>query len=105
MVKRHSALILCLMFISLFLWGCPKKIIKLLMKAKPTTKEQDPEFFAIMEGLRDKINAERRAKGKKEIPMPEMVIDPMDAPNAYATGRSPFKALVGVTVVITVAGV
>ncbi len=74
-----------------------KKIIKLLMKAKPTTKEQDPEFFEIMEGLRDKINADRRAKGKKEIPMPEMVIDPMDAPNAYATGRSPMAAMVGVT--------
>lgn len=74
-----------------------KKIIKLVMKAKPTTKEQDPEFFEIMEGLRDRINAGRRAKGRKEIPMPEMVIDPMDAPNAYATGRSPFAAMVGVT--------
>lgn len=74
-----------------------KKIIKLVMKAKPTTKEQDPEFFEIMEGLHEKINAGRRAKGKKEIPMPEMVIDPMDAPNAYATGRSPFAAMVGVT--------
>jgi Zn-dependent protease with chaperone function/MFS family permease len=74
-----------------------KKIIKVMMKAQPTTKEQDPEFFEIMEGLRDKINADRRAKGKKEIPMPEMVIDPMEAPNAYATGRSPFAAMVGVT--------
>jgi Zn-dependent protease with chaperone function len=74
-----------------------KKLIKLMMKAQPTTKEQDPEFFEIMEGLRDKINADRRSKGKKEIPMPEMVIDPMDAPNAYATGRSPFAAMVGVT--------
>jgi Zn-dependent protease with chaperone function/MFS family permease len=74
-----------------------KKIIKAVMKAEPTTREQDPEFFAIMEELRDKINAERRAKGKKEIPMPEMVLDPMMAPNAYATGRSPFHAMVGVT--------
>jgi len=74
-----------------------RKIIKLVMKAEPTTREKDPIFFEIMEGLRDKINAERRAKGKKEIPMPEMVIDPMDAPNAYATGRSPFAAMVGVT--------
>ncbi|OGS37643.1 MAG: hypothetical protein A2506_08140, partial [Elusimicrobia bacterium RIFOXYD12_FULL_66_9] len=39
-------------------------------------------------------------KGKKEIPMPEMVIDPLPVPNAYATGRSPFKALVGVTAAI-----
>ena len=74
-----------------------KNIIKLLMRAETTTKEQDPEFFKIMEGLRGKINAGRRAKGKKEIPMPEMVIDPMGAPNAYATGRSPFSAMVGVT--------
>lgn len=74
-----------------------KKLIKVMMKAQPTTKEQDPEFYEIMEGLKDKINADRRAKGKKEIPMPEMVIDPMDAPNAYATGRSPFAAMVGVT--------
>lgn len=75
-----------------------KNIIKALMKAKPTTKEQDPEFFRIMEELRDRINAKRRAAGKKEIPMPEMVIDPMPVPNAYATGRSPYKAMVGVTV-------
>ncbi len=74
-----------------------KKIIKLVMKAEPTTRERDPEFYEIMDGLRDRINAGRRAKGKKEIPMPEMVIDPMDAPNAYATGRSPFAAMVGVT--------
>lgn len=74
-----------------------RKIIKLVMKAEPTTKEKDPIFFEIMEGLRDTINAKRRAAGKKEIPMPEMVIDPMDAPNAYATGRSPNAAMVGVT--------
>ena len=74
-----------------------KNIIKLMMKAKPTTRDQDPEFFSIMDGLRDKINAGRRAAGQKEIPMPDMVIDPMEAPNAYATGRSPFAAMVGVT--------
>ncbi|MDE2511348.1 MAG: M48 family metalloprotease, partial [Elusimicrobia bacterium] len=72
-------------------------IIKLVMKDKPADAEHDPEFFAIMHGLRDKINAKRRAAGKKEIPMPEMVNDPLPLPNAYATGRSPFHALVGVT--------
>ncbi|MFI5346984.1 MAG: M48 family metalloprotease [Elusimicrobiota bacterium] len=72
-------------------------IIKLVMKDKPADAEHDPEFFAIMHGLRDKINAHRRAAGKKEIPMPEMVNDPLPLPNAYATGRSPFHALVGVT--------
>jgi Zn-dependent protease with chaperone function/MFS family permease len=73
------------------------KIIKLVMHDKPADEKTDPEFFAIMKGLREKINAKRRAAGKKEIPMPEMVNDPLPLPNAYATGRSPFHALVGVT--------
>ena len=73
------------------------RIIKLVMKDKPADEKADPEFFAIMKGLREKINAKRRAEGKKEIPMPEMVNDPLPLPNAYATGRSPFHALVGVT--------
>ncbi len=90
----NTAIAAVLAFVPFFF---AKNLIKLMMKAKPTTKEQDPEFFSIMEGLRDKINAGRRAAGKKEIPMPEMVIDPMEAPNAYATGRSPMSAMVGVT--------
>lgn len=90
----NTAIAAVLAFVPFFF---AKFMIKKMMKAEPTTKEQDPEFFSIMEGLRDKINAGRRAAGKKEIPMPEMVIDPMEAPNAYATGRSPFAAMVGVT--------
>ncbi|MEK7383992.1 MAG: M48 family metalloprotease, partial [Elusimicrobiota bacterium] len=76
------------------------KIIKLVMKSKPANEAADPEFFSIMRDLRERINTGRRAAGKKEIPMPEMVIDPMPVPNAYATGRSPFAALVGVTAAI-----
>jgi Zn-dependent protease with chaperone function len=73
------------------------KIIKLAMHDTPADEAHDPEFFSIMHGLRDRINARRRAKGQKEIPMPEMVNDPLPLPNAYATGRDPFHALVGVT--------
>ena len=76
------------------------QIIKIVMKSKPADEAADPEFFSIMRGLRERINSRRRAQGKKEIPMPEMVIDPLPVPNAYATGRSPFKALVGVTAAI-----
>ena len=72
-------------------------LIKLVMKDKPADEEHDPEFFSIMRGLRERINAERLKAGKKPIPMPEMVNDPLPLPNAYATGRSPFHALVGVT--------
>lgn len=73
------------------------KLIKAVMRSKPAEEASNPEFFAIMRDLRDRINAGRRAKGQAEIPMPEMVIDPLPVPNAYATGRSPSKALVGVT--------
>lgn len=74
-----------------------KKIIKAVMKAEPMDERQDPEVFTIMRELRERINAGRVAKGKKAIPMPEMVNVPMPVPNAFATGISPFRAMVGVT--------
>ena len=72
-------------------------IIKKVMQDTPANEKEDPEFFAIMKDLRGLVNAQRAEKGREPIPMPEMVIDPLTAPNAYATGRSPFHALVGVT--------
>lgn len=72
-------------------------LIKKTMKAQPADPAQDPELFQIMGEFKDTINAERAAKGKKAIPLPELVSVPMEAPNAFATGRSPFKATVGVT--------
>lgn len=72
-------------------------IVKKLMRTEPAEETQDPEFFTIMRELRERINVKRAARGQKPIPMPEMVIDPMEAPNAYATGRSPFHATVGMT--------
>lgn len=74
-----------------------KKIIKAVMKATPMSESEDPEVFGIMRELRERINAARTAKGQKPIPMPEMVNVPMPVPNAFATGRSPFAAMVGVT--------
>ncbi|MFA6002626.1 MAG: M48 family metalloprotease [Elusimicrobiota bacterium] len=72
-------------------------IIKKVMKTIPANESDEPEFFSIIKELRERINAGRAAKGQKPIPMPEMVIDPMEGPNAYATGRGPSHALVGVT--------
>ncbi|MFA6316048.1 MAG: M48 family metalloprotease [Elusimicrobiota bacterium] len=72
-------------------------LIKKTMGAKPANEATDPEFFAITRELVGRINAARQAQGKKPIPMPEMVITPMGVPNAFATGRSPFKAMVGIT--------
>ncbi|MEK7747232.1 MAG: hypothetical protein AAB576_11260, partial [Elusimicrobiota bacterium] len=74
-----------------------RQLIKKTMKAEPTDATKDPEVFAIMGELRGIINESRRAKGKKEIPMPEIVNVGMGVPNAFATGMSPMKAMVGVT--------
>jgi len=74
-----------------------KWLIKKMMKAEPMSEEEDPEVYGIMRELREEINAELTAKGKKPIPMPEMVSVPMPVPNAFATGRSPHSAMVGVT--------
>jgi len=74
-----------------------KWLIKKTMRATPMNERDDPETFGIMRELRERINADRAAKGKKPIPMPEMVNVPMPVPNAFATGRSPFSAMVGVT--------
>jgi Zn-dependent protease with chaperone function/cold shock CspA family protein len=76
------------------------KIIKIVMKTTPADEVKDAEFFSVIRELRERINAKRAAKGQKPIPMPELVNDPLEAPNAYATGRSPHHALVGLTKVL-----
>lgn len=74
-----------------------RQLIKKTMKAEPTDASKDPEVFAIMGELRAIINKSRRAEGRREIPMPEIVNVGMGVPNAFATGMSPMKAMVGVT--------
>ena len=74
-----------------------KKLIKMTMKATPMDELKNPEIYGIMRELRERINAERTAKGAKPIPMPEIVDVPMEVPNAFATGLSPMSAMVGVT--------
>lgn len=73
------------------------RIIKAVLRAEPTDETRDPEIFAAMKDLLARINAERSERGKKSIPMPEIVKVPMPVPNAFATGRGPSHALVGVT--------
>lgn len=74
-----------------------KQLIKAVMKLQPATEESDPEFYEIMKGLQEDINAGLEKKGKKAIPLPELTISPTDIPNAAATGLSPYKSLVFVT--------
>jgi heat shock protein HtpX len=55
--------------------------------AQPVTREQAPQLYAVMERL--------CAKGN--LPMPKLYVIPEEAPNAFATGRSPKHASVAAT--------
>ncbi|HVP66415.1 MAG TPA: zinc metalloprotease HtpX [Anaeromyxobacteraceae bacterium] len=56
-------------------------------RAQPVTREQLPEVYDIVE----------RLTRKEGMPMPGIYLIPSDAPNAFATGRSPSHAAVAVT--------
>jgi heat shock protein HtpX len=55
--------------------------------AQPVTREQLPRLYAVMERLAAKAN----------LPVPKLYVIPEEAPNAFATGRSPRHASVAVT--------
>jgi len=63
------------------------KIALVSMRAQPVTQEQAPELVAMVRELAEKAH----------LPMPRVCICPQDAPNAFATGRNPHKAVVAVT--------
>ncbi len=63
------------------------KIALMANRAKPVTREQLPEVYAIVEGLTRKAG----------MPMPRIYVIPSDSPNAFATGRNPSHAAVAVT--------
>jgi heat shock protein HtpX len=56
-------------------------------RAKPVTREELPEVYAIVEELTQTYG----------MPMPKLYVSPEMQPNAFATGRSPHKAAVCVT--------
>jgi heat shock protein HtpX len=56
-------------------------------RAKPATREQLPQVYAIVEDLTQRAN----------MPMPKIYVSPEMQPNAFATGRSPDHAAVCVT--------
>ncbi|HLM16462.1 MAG TPA: zinc metalloprotease HtpX [Acidimicrobiia bacterium] len=56
-------------------------------RAKPVTREELPEVYAIVEELTQRSG----------MPMPKLYISPEMQPNAFATGRNPHHAAVCVT--------
>ncbi len=63
------------------------KIALMSMGAQEVSPQQAPELHAMVDRL-----AERAG-----LPKPKVCICPQDAPNAFATGRSPSKAVVAIT--------
>jgi heat shock protein HtpX len=63
------------------------KIVLMMYRAKPITKKQAPNLYAIVEEVAQKA----------ELPIPKIYIIPNMTPNAFATGRGPKHAAVAVT--------
>ncbi len=63
------------------------KIVLSMYKAKPITAADSPQLYQMVENLTRRAN----------MPMPKLYILPVDAPNAFATGRNPDHAAVAVT--------
>jgi heat shock protein HtpX len=73
--------------VNLIAYFASDKIALAQNHAQPVTREQAPRLYEVME----------RLCGKSGIPMPKLYVTPEEAPNAFATGRSPHHASVAVT--------
>lgn len=67
-------------------WFSDKIALK-MSRARPVTRAEAPELYALMENLVRKAN----------LPMPSLHVIPSEQPNAFATGRNPQHAAVAVT--------
>jgi len=63
------------------------KIVLAMYGARPLSRAEAPELYQMVDKLRRQAN----------LPMPRIAIIPKSAPNAFATGRNPKKAVVAVT--------
>ena len=70
-----------------FMYWFSDKIVLAMYKAKPVTETDAPDIYRVV----------RRLTTNNSMPMPKVYILPMEAPNAFATGRNPENAAVAVT--------
>ncbi len=75
-----------LVMVGISYWFSDKLAVK-SAGAVAVTREQAPQYYAVMEDLTTRA----------EMPMPKLYITPSPQPNAFATGRNPKHAAVAVT--------
>ncbi len=79
--------LICGGVMNLVAWFFSDKIAIASMQGREVTPETGGDFYRMVDELRQRAG----------LPMPRVFICPHDAPNAFATGRSPSKAAVAVT--------
>ena len=86
----RSGLILALVIaagMNFFAYWFSDRFVLKMYRAIPMSRDQSPALFDILERLTSRAN----------MPMPQVYLLPMDAPNAFATGRDSQHAAIAVT--------
>lgn len=86
-VSAAPAVIIIAVAIALAQWYFSDKIAMAAMRAREVDRSQAPELYGMVE----------RLCALADMPMPRVAVSDSDLPNAFATGRSPSKAVVCVT--------
>jgi heat shock protein HtpX len=85
-----QGLVIALLFGSLFnfvMYFFSDRLVLRMYGAQVVTEAQAPELYRMVDRLRQRAG----------LPMPVVAVAPHEQPNAFATGRSPSKAVVAVT--------
>ncbi|MGE0555949.1 MAG: M48 family metalloprotease, partial [Gemmatimonadales bacterium] len=90
LVGGNQGLVLALVMGSLFNLGMfffSDKLVLKMYGARIVTEQEAPELYRMVDRLRQRAG----------LPMPTLAVTNQPQPNAFATGRSPSKAVVAVT--------
>jgi heat shock protein HtpX len=90
LIGGSQGLVLALLIGSLFnfiMYFFSDRLVLRMYRAQVVTEAQAPELYRMVDRLRQRAG----------LPMPVVAVAPHEQPNAFATGRSPRKAVVAVT--------
>ncbi len=90
LIGGSQGLVVALIFGSLFnfvMFFFSDRLVLRMYRAQMVTAAEAPQLYAMVDRLRQRAG----------LPMPVLAVAPHEQPNAFATGRSPSKAVVAVT--------